>query len=1351
MTASTPYCVDVVLPIGSQAFTLPGSRLLKAGSGLVRGEAVLLPLDSLLAAHPTLRADSLRFLAPSGRALPYIADTLAGSGMHQVAWVRMDSLPLGAGDFTLTVAPGPGSSGDSLAFAGYRAAYKVPVQGSYFDRSPARRHLHVSGGLSTNLPMQPGDLGLGVSGWIRYATPTIPPGGALILRHADAQGQSLVEIRLLQGGQVQAMAGTAEAKSLPEALEPALWHHVAIDLSFEAGREALSLYLNGLRVSSVPVREEDFMGYGQGTLVLAQPSELELRDLRIQGRPLREEVARLHYFSERPKGDFLKPMPGRTTLQLLTAGYRLRGSLSEGSSVYGEASPWRFSELDFRLKGLIYLAGSGGDIQLRTSGRALMYLLREEGEGSTPPSGYSAALGGCLAQNPLTGAVARFRVFRREFQAGTHTLSRGPATATWPLLYAFDAATETPDIEVGTLPPFATAHPLTEGVEPFADREAAIATLPAPWRGSVLLQGLGSEKADTSSTYLAFTLGGPGRVGVLYDSAAPGKPDFLNGFIAGGQVRLDNGQTLQVFETSLPAGETVLPGPRGQGAAGNALSYAVVLKAGPGPCVASGPGGCIPFDTATALYSDHATRARALSSFLRGATLARTRQGDFARTDAAVFALTLNRSQAVYIALDSATTTPPTFLTEGLPGAGLFLPVGGTVRNDSGGSYRLYRAFLPAGRHFLSGARSGGETANRWNYLVLASDAATALDTALVLPPTRRPYEDRQDLVLVQVPPVVADLPVVRGSSNSTGCGSRTLALPTPVHLVAALHPGWVPVFEAAGWTRKEGVVRWNLELPEYLLYGKDFASSPVDVPLWPCGERALAPPAPIVFVETREHPKLGLKASGLKVHGIGGTREAVGPTLSLRNLDVTYLPRQVLASASFRLYAALTPGEAVPSDTLVLWSPFGDTVLSRVVGGAPQPLAKRTVLVRKHLALADLAPTVLHADSVVVDAYDLSTQGRVRLELANSGGEDVTTRFRIVLFEDLDGDFAYDPVREEALGEAQVRGLAAGETLSLAMRLSGKVRFPGKTFLAVVDADHEVVESKEENNALSSRGICAGFKAPTFTVAQDLSHPRVEEARRAGRAYGVEVLTDDNGDGAVDAADHPVLVEVRGGEVEAVDLVTDSLRWTEALPVSLAPQAVRLLDLQATGRPSLLVGDAVYSAQGKLILDATDCTGAPAAIDLDFNGDRVAEGVTCVEGVFTVRDGASGKVLKGEEAQVELATLEARPALCLDAVLAYPRLLRNAEGAWQVTVRVGNAGGSPLKAGLLLRAEDGSGQRVAEARTDQDLPPDGDLEVTLSLGRKAKGERITVHLDAENRYLEERESNNTLLLELKP
>jgi hypothetical protein len=258
-------------------------------------------------------------------------------------------------------------------------------------------------------------------------------------------------------------------------------------------------------------------------------------------------------------------------------------------------------------------------------------------------------------------------------------------------------------------------------------------------------------------------------------------------------------------------------------------------------------------------------------------------------------------------------------------------------------------------------------------------------------------------------------------------------------------------------------------------------------------------------------------------------------------------------------------------------------------------------------------------------------------------------------------------------------------------------------------------------------------------------------EAKRAGRAFAVGMLTDDNKDGVIDGGDHPVLIQVRGGEAEAFDLSSSSTRWSVTLPASHAPSAVKLVDPIASGRPGILIGDGLWSAEGKLILDGSLCAASASSSHFDFNGDRVADRIGCEEGAFAVRDGLTGSLLKGPGHPLELAEMEQRNALCFDVVLAYPRIQHLSDGAWQVTVRVGNAGGESLPAGLNATLEDMAGHILGTGRTLKALLPDGDADLIFTTGSFETIQRLNIRLDPENHYFEASESNNTLEVELKP
>src|SRR6185312_4913860 len=79
-----------------------------------------------------------------------------------------------------------------------------------------------------------------------------------------------------------------------------------------------------------------------------------------------------------------------------------------------------------------------------------------------------------------------------------------------------------------------------------------------------------------------------------------------------------------------------------------------------------------------------------------------------------------------------------------------------------------------------------------------------------------------------------------------------------------------------------------------------------------------------------------------------------------------------------------------------------------------------------------DLAIPALDTSGVATDLATLALTGSLGVTVTNQGGLDVTSPFTVTVFEDSDGDRAFDPAADRVLGQAEVPAPPSGRTYTL-------------------------------------------------------------------------------------------------------------------------------------------------------------------------------------------------------------------------------------------------------------------------------------------------------------------------------
>jgi len=93
-----------------------------------------------------------------------------------------------------------------------------------------------------------------------------------------------------------------------------------------------------------------------------------------------------------------------------------------------------------------------------------------------------------------------------------------------------------------------------------------------------------------------------------------------------------------------------------------------------------------------------------------------------------------------------------------------------------------------------------------------------------------------------------------------------------------------------------------------------------------------------------------------------------------------------------------------------------------------------------------DLQVATIDATGVTGDWQTLVIAGSVDVDVEYTGGAASGGPFDVLAFEDRNGNGAYDPGTDLALGSTSVAGVGAGATVTVTVGVSGTVTFPGRT-----------------------------------------------------------------------------------------------------------------------------------------------------------------------------------------------------------------------------------------------------------------------------------------------------------------
>jgi subtilase family serine protease len=163
--------------------------------------------------------------------------------------------------------------------------------------------------------------------------------------------------------------------------------------------------------------------------------------------------------------------------------------------------------------------------------------------------------------------------------------------------------------------------------------------------------------------------------------------------------------------------------------------------------------------------------------------------------------------------------------------------------------------------------------------------------------------------------------------------------------------------------------------------------------------------------------------------------------------------------------------------------------------------------------------------DDTATDSQTLAISGTAQVTFRNKGDEKIEGPFDVLVFEDTDRDGRYTEGVDTALGvESNNLPLWPNGANMVVVPLSGTVRFLNAPLSALVDSADAVAEQDEENNIIVSSRECERPIDP-ITPVVEWSWRWQPKEYILGQPPVVTNITDDNGDGKIDANDTPDIV----------------------------------------------------------------------------------------------------------------------------------------------------------------------------------------------------------------------------------
>jgi hypothetical protein len=204
----------------------------------------------------------------------------------------------------------------------------------------------------------------------------------------------------------------------------------------------------------------------------------------------------------------------------------------------------------------------------------------------------------------------------------------------------------------------------------------------------------------------------------------------------------------------------------------------------------------------------------------------------------------------------------------------------------------------------------------------------------------------------------------------------------------------------------------------------------------------------------------------------------------------------------------------------------------------------------------------VADVSQLTVDPLTLNVSGRVTLPFVDGR---VSTPYVVSIFEDVDGDLAFNPEVDSALGSALVQPY--GGPIPVIVAVQGTVRFAPGHLVAYLDSGNAVAEVDESNNVADLYHQCSTDAGRSVT-------PRAAKWTTTNASNGMSTvgrILDTNGDGVIDANDVPMVVIPTVGGIVVRRGDNGAVVWAKQFDTTGKQITPVFADLDGDGKPEIL------------------------------------------------------------------------------------------------------------------------------------------------------------------------------------
>jgi hypothetical protein len=1246
---------------------------------------------------------------------------------------------------------------------------------------------------------------LTMSLWLNLSS--IPATTVPILTLRDNANTAQAQLAITADSSVAFIIANDTLKTVKGAIEAHTWLYIAgVCNWFDGASGEAAIYINGL-----PIASKAQMNYGNPiapikSMGLADSAFTGLLDeIRIAADATPYSKLALDYYTQRKRNDFLKHPVGMTSVtEVSNPQCQLRPSVKSGDFCYIGSDKWRLGDLPLDLSGTTGLFMSWSDrysqddslVEIKLNGPAKLYMLIDSRY--IPKPAFLASYektGRTVVVENRDGLTVPMQLYKMSIDTAGTVLLGGPEQGgidggELPWVALLDCRNDNGQIRVAAKPwPFVRTTKAEEKALLFSDREHTIDSLPEEFKNGVLVTIPNAMRFSDTSSLVTLRVNRPGTVNCLLDTMYTTYPSFITDKSGWRPVEnrcVANGKTYSILKRTIVQDEVFsLEGPRSGGGIANRTSYALIVQpdADTAPVVIGCPDE-IPLavlDTGATPYIDSAWHIKVLPKELKNKLLIRTRQADYQSSGNAASCFTLAKGAKIYIAVDEEQSLLPAFMRDIDPIKGTWSKTRFTIELSNHAVFRVFRKVFKEGYYELPGVRNSGSNDNLYNYFVFADTAGPGptpipevdssrivrFDTAIA------PYLDLQTQVTWGSPELYNSYVIIteKAMSEYGYCRTQSFTFTQPVRIWLALDPDFRTAetfIETQNWTRTSAVISLSGNLPDRVLYSKEFAPGTVEIPGVNCDYIQSGVMEPIVLFELLEAPAYGLIARNLRVTGFGDERSGTTENYIIKDLDVKYAWDMGMSSQSWIVNVEARSAIADRGDTMVVLTPFVDDTIIRM---------NDTTIIREgnSFTLPDLLPGLVDADGVHVNAINNTADGVVMFRINNQSKIPVTKQFIIVLFEDLNGDYLYTRNDDRRIGSAVVQGIDSNQVKTYLVSVKGNLSFPNRAICSFVDADNWIVETEEWNNVATSGTSCEDYTRPVY-VCTDTTVAGYDSTRARVPAFADTViysyLIDTNNDSLINTDDSLYALYVFNNKLHAINAIGDSLFSAINLD-ALVPMDLILDDLTGDGIPEIIAGNRLYSNAGTLLWDASIwLSGGPAVgQSFDFNADGDRDFIIYTPDTFVIiRSGRDSTLLyinplatwpgPTDGATGTLAYIARGEYHCYDVNASFPRYSVVSGDTVDLTVRVANAGAYGVKNITVSVYADTSNDTTNVQMSNWIVL--GDTTISNPLGSQAFTDtrftkvipagtkRIWFVVDRVNKYFECNEKDNAIRLEVE-